>query len=90
MFDLIEDPTEQKNLLFEPASAKQLETAAKFEELKAEIARLKKEYRDDDQYADPSTWPKTSVDGPFNTKKPIGMKSVSEAIALSEIDNQAP
>jgi len=90
MFDLNEDPTEQKNLLFEPAIAKQPEIAAKFEELKAELARLKKEYRDEDQYADSSTWPQTSVDGPFNTAKSIGMKTVSEAITASEIDNQAP
>jgi arylsulfatase A-like enzyme len=83
MFDLSKDPTEQHNLLFDPAEAKQPEIAAKFEELKAEIARLQKEFRDDGQYADPATWPKGSADGPFNKYKPIGEKTVAEAIAAS-------
>ena len=83
MFDLSKDPTEQHNLLFDPAEAKQPEIAAKFEELKTEIARLQKEYKDDGQYADPKTWPKGSADGPFNKYKPIGEKTVAEAIAAS-------
>ncbi len=82
MFDLTKDPTEQHNLLFDETEAKQPEIAAKFEELKTEIARLQKEYKDDGQYADPKTWPKGSADGPFN-QKPIGEKTVAEAIAAS-------
>ena len=83
MFDLTKDPTEQHNLLFDPAEARQPEIAAKFEELKTEISRLQKEYKDDGQYADPKTWPKGSADGPFNKYKPIGEKTVAEAIAAS-------
>ncbi len=84
MYDLIKDPIEQNNLLFSPESAKSPEVAAKFSELKGEIARLQKEYRDDGQFADPSTWPNTGSDGPFNSKSPLGTKTVSEAIVLSQ------
>jgi len=83
MFDLTNDPTEQHNLLFDDAEAKQPEVAAKFAELKAEITRLQKEYKDDGQYADSATWPKGSADGPFNKYKPIGDKTVAEAIAIT-------
>ncbi|MFA7054034.1 MAG: hypothetical protein WC328_13555, partial [Kiritimatiellia bacterium] len=75
--------TEQHNLLFDPAEAARPDVAARFTELKAEIARLQKHYRDAGQYADPSTWPKDSADGPFNDKQPLGIKSVAEAIAAS-------
>lgn len=83
LFDLTRDPTEQKNLLFEDGASKSFEVAAKFAELKAELARLQKEFRDDGQYADPATWPKGGSDGPFNDKEPLGRKSVAEAIAAS-------
>jgi len=81
MFDLTKDPTEQHNLLFSEDEAKQPEVAVKFAELKAEIARLQKEYKDDGQYADSSTWPAGSADGPFDAYKPTGTKTVAEAIA---------
>ncbi len=83
MFDLTKDPAEQHNLLYDPEEAKKPENAAKFAELKAEIARLQKEYKDDGQYADPATWPPGSADGPFPDKKPTGIKTVAEAIAAS-------
>lgn len=83
MFDLIADPSEQHNLLFDPAEAAKPEVAAKFAELKAEIVRLQKEYQDDGRYADPATWPKGSADGPFQDKQPIGIKTVAEAIAAA-------
>ncbi len=83
MFDLTKDPTEQHNLLFSEAEASQPEVAAKFAELKAEIARLQKEYKDDGQYADPATWPAGSADGPFDAYKPAGTKSIAEAIAAA-------
>lgn len=82
MFDLLKDPTEQHNMLFDPTEAAKPEVAAKFAELKAEIAKLQKEYRDDNQFGDSSSWPKSSADGPFN-HKPLGTKSVVEAISLS-------
>ena len=82
LFDLVADPTEQHNLLFD--KAEDPEVSAKFSELKAEIARLQKEFKDDGQYADPATWPKTGSDGPFDDKTPLGTKTISEAIQLSK------
>jgi len=83
LFDLTADPCEQHNLLFAPDEASKPEVAAKFAELKAEIARLQKQYQDDGQYADPATWPAGSADGPFNDKRPVGIKTVAEAIAAT-------
>jgi arylsulfatase A-like enzyme len=83
MFDLTKDPTEQRNLLNSPTDASKPEIATKFAELKAEIARLQKEYKDDGQYADPATWPKGGSDGPFEGKVPTGIKTVTEAITLT-------
>jgi arylsulfatase A-like enzyme len=83
MFDLTKDKTEQNNLLYSDDDAKKPEIAAKFAELKAEITKLQKEYKDDGQFADPSTWPKGGPDGPFNDKQPSGKKTVAEAIAES-------
>ena len=53
LFDLTKDPTEQHNLLFSEDDAKKPEVAKVFADLKAEIARLQKEFKDDGQYADP-------------------------------------
>lgn len=83
MFDLSRDPSEQRNLLFGPADAWKPEIATRFRELKAEIARLQREYKDDGQYADPATWPKSSADGPFEGKQLAGTKTIAEAITLS-------
>jgi len=80
LFDLTADPREQHNLLFAADEAAKPEVAAKFAELKAEIARLQKQYQDEGQYADPATWPAGSADGPFSDKQPIGNKTVAEAI----------
>ncbi len=85
MFDLVNDPAEQNNLLYEDAVASKPENMVKFEELKAELIHLQKQFKDDGQYADPSTWPKGSADGPFN-HKPLGSKSIVEAISLSDAD----
>lgn len=83
LFDIAKDPTEQHNLLFNTEEARQPAVAKVFRELKAEIARLQKEYKDDGQYADPAMWPAGSADGPFNDKQPLGKKSVAEAIAAT-------
>jgi arylsulfatase A-like enzyme len=83
MFDLTKDPTEQRNLLYSEEDAKRPEVAAKFAELKAEIERQQKEYKDDGQFADPASWPKDGADGPFDDKKPTGTKTVAEAISAS-------
>jgi arylsulfatase A-like enzyme len=82
MFDLTKDPNEQHNLLFGD-SAQKPGVAEKFAELKAEIARLQKQFKDAGQFADSATWPKGSADGPFNDYTPLGLKSVAEAIAAT-------
>ncbi len=84
LFDLSSDPTEQNNLLSTEDAAKKPGVAKAFAELKAEIARLQKEFKDDGQFADSSTWPKDGADGPFNDKKPAGTKTVNEAIIASK------
>ncbi|MBL9167397.1 MAG: sulfatase [Verrucomicrobiales bacterium] len=83
LFDLTKDPTEQRNLLHSASDATRPEVAAQFAELKAEIVRLQKQFNDDGRYADPATWPKGPVDGPFDDKPSSGRKTVAEAIALS-------
>jgi hypothetical protein len=83
MFDLTKDPAEQHNLLYDEKDAKQPAVAAKFAELKAEIARLQELYKDDNQYADSANWPAGSADGPFDAYKPTGTKTVAEAIAAT-------
>jgi arylsulfatase A-like enzyme len=84
LFDLNKDPQEQMNLLYNEQEAMKPEIADKFMELKAEIIRLQKEFRDDGRYSDPTTWPAGSADnGPFDDYKSIGYKSVEEAISAS-------
>jgi len=83
LFDLVNDPTEQHNLLFDPAEAASPEVAKLFADLKAEIARLQAEFGDEGLYADPATWPKGGVDGPHDDKKPLGRTTVAEAMAAS-------
>jgi arylsulfatase A-like enzyme len=74
MFDLTTDPQEQHNLANDPAQA------PKLAELKTQLASLKKEMKDEDQFA--TTQPKEGVDAqkPF---KPLGVKTSNEAISLS-------
>lgn len=84
LFDLVKDPTEQHNLLFSQSDSETPEIQKVFSELKAEITRLQKEYKDDGQYADPKTWPEGSADGPFDAYQSTGTKSVAEAIAASQ------
>jgi len=86
MYDLERDPLEQDNLLFEQSKAEVPEIASLFEELKQEITRLQKQFRDEGQFADPDSWPKTSADGPFQDKKYVGKSSISEAISSSLSD----
>jgi len=83
LFDLRSDPTEQHNLLFDPAEAARPEVAELVAELKAELVRLQLEFGDDGLYADPATWPKEGVDGGARDLQPLGRKTVAEAIAAS-------
>jgi arylsulfatase A-like enzyme len=75
MFDLRSDQTEQRNI------AGDEKEAGRLAEMKAELARLRKELRDDDQFAD--ALPKDGVDGQFKEKKPLGVKTAAEAVAGS-------
>jgi len=61
LYDLAKDPEELRNIYGDPA---QQEVVGK---LKAELARLKKEMKDDDQYADQQ--PSDGVDGPAPARK---------------------
>lgn len=83
MFDLVNDPSEQHNLLFDAAEASRPEVAAKFEELKTEIVRLQSEFQDDGRYADPVTWPKGGSNGPFDDHRPTGRQTVSDAMEMA-------
>jgi len=82
MFDLTKDPAEQHNLIYD--KAKDPAVAAKFTELKAELARLQKEYKDDGQYSDSASLPKSSSYSPSEGKESSGTKTVTESVSLSE------
>ena len=75
MFDLVADPTEQRNLVDDPAQA------GKLAEMKAELLRLKREFNDEDQFG--AEIPANGVDGIFKEKAALGTKSVAEAISMS-------
>lgn len=83
LYDLAADPHELHNLLFDPAEAAKPEVAAKFAELKAEIARLQRQYADDGRFADPATRPADDVAGPFPGRRPLGEVTAVEAIAAA-------
>jgi arylsulfatase A-like enzyme len=83
LFDLVQDPTEQHNLLFDPAEAASPEVAKLFADLKAEITRLQQEYGDDGRYADPATWPQGGVEGDLRDRQPLGQMTVAEALAAA-------
>ena len=72
LFDLVRDPTEQKNIAADPAQS------AVLAKLKAEIVRLQKQLGDTGQFAD--ALPKDGVDAPIIVAK-LGEKSVKDAIA---------
>jgi arylsulfatase A-like enzyme len=74
LFDLRRDPTEQKNIIADPAQA------AKVAELKAEIVRLQKQLGDTGQFVD--SIPRDGVDAPVNIER-LGQKSVKDAIAAA-------
>lgn len=81
LFDLNKDPDEQHNLLFDQANEPGVK--AKFQELKDELARLKKEFKDQDQFANSAEWPAGGVDGQPNQYHLVGKKTVAEAIAAA-------
>ena len=83
LFDLVADPTEQHNLLFDAAEARRPQVAKARADLEAELARLQERYGDDGRYADPRTWPPGTVEGAFEGKTPLGTQTVAEAITAA-------
>lgn len=63
LFDLVKDPNELRNIYDDQG------TQPLVARLKTELSRLKKNLKDDDQFAD--NQPPGGVDGPFPDKKPI-------------------
>jgi arylsulfatase A-like enzyme len=88
LFDLVADPREQHNLLFDVTEAKSPGVANTFAALKAEIARLKRDFHDDGLYADPAEWPSGGVEGPMAGKERRGRKTVAEAIGLASRERE--
>ncbi len=82
LFDLVNDPNEQHNLLFSPSDSGKPEVEKLFKELKTEIVRLQKEFKDQGQYASPSQWPKGSSDRPA-ARQAAGKVDVARAMSLS-------
>jgi arylsulfatase A-like enzyme len=86
MFDLQADPKEQHNLLYDAKDANKPQVKKLFKELKAEIERLQKEFKDDGQYAHPADWPQGSSDRPAQ-RKALGKQSVAQAIQNAKSSN---
>jgi arylsulfatase A-like enzyme len=84
MFDLVEDPNEQRNLLDAPKSEVRSVIASKFEELKLQLQHLQQEYGDDGLYADSESWPKGSADGPFGDRISLGTVSITKAMLMAK------
>jgi arylsulfatase A-like enzyme len=63
LYDLVKDPDEVHNIYADPSQAPLLA------KLKAELYQLKKQLKDDDQFAD--QLPPSGVDGPFPDKPPV-------------------
>jgi arylsulfatase A-like enzyme len=82
LFDLVNDPNEQHNLLFSPCDSGKPEVEKLFKDLKTEIVRLQKEFKDEGQYASPSQWPKGSSDRPA-ARQAAGKVDVARAMSLS-------
>jgi hypothetical protein len=83
LFDLVEDPQEQRNLLHGDG-AQQEEIAARFAAMKQVLQRLQQDFGDTKgRFAEPSTWPTGGVHGPWTEYQALGVRSVAEAIALA-------
>ena len=75
MYDLIKDPTEQHNL------AGELAHKTDFEDLKMQLGQLKKDLKDDDQFA--SEAPSDGINENPATPRKLGKRTAAEAIDLS-------
>lgn len=83
LYDLVQDPNEQINLLYPEPSEVAPEIQTLFSELKGELQRLQQQYKDDGQFASPKDWPKTGVDGQGQGLKGLGRHTVQEAFRLA-------
>lgn len=72
MFDLTKDPTEQQNLANDPAHKE------KFEELKAQLQKVKQEMKDADQFAE--TQPNDGGADRLPPKAQLGTQTIPQAI----------
>jgi arylsulfatase A-like enzyme len=72
LFDLMKDPQEQRNLIDDPAQS------ANVQQLKVELAKLRKDLGDDDRFA--TALPKDDVDGGFTDHGQLGPRTVPQAI----------
>ena len=75
LFDLRQDPNEQRNLIQDPAQA------GTVTRLKAELARLRTELGDDDRFA--TELPRDDVDGNWTDHGQLGKRTVKQAIEAS-------
>ncbi len=75
LFDLRNDPLESRNLAGDPAYQQTLV------ELKAELAKLRQEFKDNDEFA--TSIPRDSVDGNFSDHGVLGERTVKQAISAS-------
>ena len=73
LYDLVKDPKEMRNIYNDPAAQPIIA------KLKTELARLKKELKDDDQFA--SQFPPSGVDGPAPARSPNADKKAVPAPA---------
>ncbi len=83
MFDLVADPAEQHNLLFDPAEAASPKVASKRGELEAELRRLQRDFSDTGLYAEKSSWPAGGVDDPPQGYNRLGSMDVAAAMAVT-------
>jgi arylsulfatase A-like enzyme len=83
MFDLVADPAEQHNLLFDPVEASSPAVAEKRGKLVAELRRLQRDFSDTGLYAEKNSWPAGGVEGPFGDYHDLGRTDVAAAMALT-------
>lgn len=72
LYDLVADPQEQRNLAGDPGSAAVLAS------MKVELERLRKQYGDDDRFA--NELPKDDVDGGWTDHGQLGRRTLVEAM----------
>ena len=85
LFDLIADPHERHNLLFDEAEASSRGVTNRLGALEAELTRLQREYQDDGLCADPATWPDVATARRTRKRKLLPAHAVSLDHAILEV-----